>query len=566
MPSSKSNEPSTNITTTPSPPSPPSLPSLTEHLEKWKQLLYEDPDKEFLLQGIKNGFKLQDENAPTSPPPKPHPPNYRSVRSKEFNRAVEDTIKTGLRDGLYKRLPNPPPITSPLSAVPKSSGGVRVIHDLSSPLGHCLNSYSSKDEVKFQTIEDAVNLLTPNCYLAKVDLKSAYRSVKIHPSSWPWTSLHWQFEDEKDPIFLQDTRLPFGARRSPAIFHRITQSVRRALVRRGFPPMVVYVDDFLIIAPTAELCGIALELLISTLRDLGFMIAWDKVVDPTQCLTFLGIEINTATGTLSLDNGKRSRLITLLQRQLNRKRLSKKQLQKLAGSLSWAASVIPWGRLHVRSLFDQVANINADNHKILVSSIAEDIQWWIFFLSKPNHCRHIWDRRPEVVINCDASQNAGGAFCLNDWFYTAWSADLPLLAKEHINIKELAIAVAAIFQWSSLLHGCNIVIATDNTATLAILNKGTSPAPAASNLLRPLSALAIHLGSSITAVHIPGHLNHIPDAISRMHSPGHLARLGHLLRAQGITSTELSKHMTQASLSFFLHQMDTHQHAVPWLN
>ena len=200
-----------------SPPSPPSLPSLTEHLEKWKQLLYEDPDKEFLLQGIKNGFKLQDENAPTSPPPKPHPPNYRSVRSKEFNRAVEDTIKTGLRDGLYKRLPNPPPITSPLSAVPKSSGGVRVIHDLSSPLGHCLNSYSSKDEVKFQTIEDAVNLLTPNCYLAKVDLKSAYRSVKIHPSSWPWTSLHWQFEDEKDPIFLRHAS-PFWCQTVPSHF------------------------------------------------------------------------------------------------------------------------------------------------------------------------------------------------------------------------------------------------------------------------------------------------------------------------------------------------------------
>ena len=31
------------------------------------------------------------------------------------------------------------------------------------------------------------------------------------------------------------------------------------------------------------------------LRRLGFSINWDKVFDPTRCLTFLGIEIDAAT-------------------------------------------------------------------------------------------------------------------------------------------------------------------------------------------------------------------------------------------------------------------------------
>ena len=200
------------------------------------------------------------------------------------------------------------------------------------------------------------------------------------------------------------------------------------------------------------------------------MIAWEKVEDPTQCLTFLGIEIDTSQGTLSLNTEKRSRLVTFLKQQLDRKRLSRKQLESLAGRLSWAASVLPWGRLHVRSLFDQLSSIKANHHKIHVSNIAEDIKWWLIFLSKASYRRHIWDRRPEVVIHCDASQNAGGAFCSKDWFYTSWSADLPLIANEHINIKELAIAVAAIFQWAPFLHDRHIIIATDNTATQAILN------------------------------------------------------------------------------------------------
>ena len=144
---------------------------------------------------------------------------------------------------------------------------------------------------------------------------------------------------------------------------------------------------------------------------------------------------------------------------------------------------------------------------------------------------------------------------LGDWFSTVWSADLPLLADEHINTKELAIAVAAIFRWAHTLQKRHIVIATDNTATLAILNKGTSPAPVAVRLLRPLSALAILLGSSISAVHIPGHLNHIPDAISRLHCPGHLSRLGNLLREQKFPYPRLEEHMTESSLVFFLKQI-----------
>ena len=144
---------------------------------------------------------------------------------------------------------------------------------------------------------------------------------------------------------------------------------------------------------------------------------------------------------------------------------------------------------------------------------------------------------------------------MNDWFYTAWSADLLFLTNEHINVKELAIAVAAIFQWAPLLHNRNNVIATDNTATLGIINKGTSPAPAATRLLRPLSALAIHLGSTISAVHIPGHLNHIPDAISRMHCQSHLSRLGHLLYEQCFPFPKLEDHMTKDSLAFLLRQI-----------
>ena len=70
------------------------------------------------------------------------------------------------------------------------------------------------------------------------------------------------------------------------------QAVRRMMSRQGFI-VVVYLDDFLICEKTKNRCALAMRFLISLLRKLGFSINWKKVVDPSQVLVFLGIEIDT---------------------------------------------------------------------------------------------------------------------------------------------------------------------------------------------------------------------------------------------------------------------------------
>ena len=52
---------------------------------------------------------------------------------------------------------------------------------------------------------------------------------------------------------------------------------------------------FFICAPTLNECMVAMNNLVVLLQHLGFSINWDKVIDPTRCLTVLGIEID---GTL----------------------------------------------------------------------------------------------------------------------------------------------------------------------------------------------------------------------------------------------------------------------------
>ena len=242
---------------------------MSDHFPEWCELLDGDEDADFLLSGIRDGFHLLDPDKldTNSPEQSLYPPNHKSALSKDNKAKVEKQLLAGITEGHYKVLQQPPKITSPISAIPKSDGGTRVIHDLSSPRV-CLNSHASVDPVHYQSIEDAIALLCPGTYMAKIDLKAAYRSVRSHPSAHPWTCLHWTFEGDSKPTFLCDTRLPFGARKSPSVFHRITQAIRRYLARMGIEAIVVYLDDFFIAANNFADCERILCFLLRLLRRL----------------------------------------------------------------------------------------------------------------------------------------------------------------------------------------------------------------------------------------------------------------------------------------------------------
>ena len=123
-----------------------------------------------------------------------------------------------------------------------------------------------------------------------MDLRSAYQSVNISKASQAVTGLKWVLNDQV--VYLRDSKLPFRARLSPRIFHRLTQAVRRIMARRGYDLLVVYLDDFFVMAESRDACAEALSVLIQLLRKLGFVIHWGKVVDPTMKITFLGIELD----------------------------------------------------------------------------------------------------------------------------------------------------------------------------------------------------------------------------------------------------------------------------------
>ena len=127
-----------------------------------------------------------------------------------------------------------------------------------------------------------VSWLSPFYDCAKMDLQAAYRSVPIHCDDYKATGLQWQFEGENKSTFLFDSRQPFGSNKGPSHFHRLSQAIRRCMLRQSFRGVVAYTDDFFIAAATYEECRKWMDILIKLLRKLGFLISWKKVVGPSQ--------------------------------------------------------------------------------------------------------------------------------------------------------------------------------------------------------------------------------------------------------------------------------------------
>ena len=92
----------------------------------------------------------------------------------------------------------------------------------------------------------------------------------------------------------------------------------------------------------------------------------------------------------------------------------------------------------------------------------------------------------------------------------------------------LAIYFAA-KHWAPSWSGQHIVIHSDNTTAVSILNKGSCKNKVVMGFLRELFWLSAIYNFRITAKHIPGHKNVIADAISRLHESYYLDRFCRLL-------------------------------------
>ena len=300
-----------------------------------------------LLWNITDGFPVVDK-APQSYECE----NYSSITSPENKPKMDKIIRREISEGCISLSRVKPKCIHALGAVPKGEGKIRQITDCSRPTGISVNYCCDTllEEFCFKSVADAVSVISGNEFLSVVDIKAAYRAVPIMENHREYQGFMWELDGETN--YYVDNRLCFGLRLGPSYFNKISCFIYDIMSNMYGLKIVNYLDDFLIISVSLECALRERGLVLDTLRFLGFHVAYDKLVYPSTAVTFLGIILDTDRRELRLPEVKIQKLKGLLQSYLYKKRISKNDLESVAGLLSHCSHLVKGGRIFCKSTYE----------------------------------------------------------------------------------------------------------------------------------------------------------------------------------------------------------------------
>ena len=441
-----------------------------------------------------------------------------SARSSEtqVDHAIQTEIRRGHTRGPFRNTPFHPFHCSPLGAVLKPDKSIRLILDLSYPQEGAINTGILPEEcsVVYSKFDDAVDIIRSQgqaAFMAKLDIKSAFRLLPVRREDWPLLGYCWKGH------YYFDTQLPFGLRSAPFLFTCFANTISWILTYcYKIRNIEHYLDDYILSAKSFRKCKEMMEIMICACRELGVPLAPDKVIGPTQVLTYLGIEIDTILNVIRLPKGKLIELKSLLSDWLRKRKCTKRELLSLIGKLSFASKCVKPGRLFLRRLIDLSTTVKTLNHHIDLNREARaDIRWWHDFISPWNGVSTVQSRpvsSTQLQFSTDASGIGLGAVFGQRWLSARWPEDF---GEFDINYRELFAILAAIHTWFPLLLDKQLIVHSDNLNIVHIWTNQSSRDPLLMDLARKLFLFTATKNINIILRHVPGTHNVLSDFLSR---------------------------------------------------
>lgn len=351
---------------------------------------------------------------------------------------------------------------SPFFLRKKPNGDMRFILNLKS-----LNEYIENDHFKMEDIRTVTRLMGKNYFMTTIDLKDAYFSISIEKSSRKFLRFYF---DEK---YFEFNCLPFGLSCAPYIFTKILKPVAQYLRERGIL-VVIYLDDLIIMAKTANLCKKHTNTAKLILENLGFILNIKKCqLDPSSVCKFLGVIIDSKEYSLKLPEEKRKNLIKLIKTFLLKKKSKIRELAQLIGNLTAACPAVNYGWLYTKELervkFLALQKYNNPYEKIieLPHHIKHDLEWWLKNIK--HSFNPIRNSKFDITIYTDASKTGWGAYIENNEKTHGWWSNSE--SKENINFLELKAIYYALKSLGRNFKNLNILLRVDNTTAISYINR-----------------------------------------------------------------------------------------------
>ncbi|KAL0148448.1 hypothetical protein M9458_056258 [Cirrhinus mrigala] len=492
-----------------------------------------DPDREFvdfITNGLQNGFHPGIEIKPDTS----HiSPNLQSALSEPntVDTLMAKEVQEGFMIGPFKEPPFSPFRISPVGiATRKYSGKKRLIIDLSSPHGSHIPSINSiipapDFSMKYASIDQAISLIRKaglGAWLSKADITSAFKVMPIHPEFWRFFGIFWK------GAYYFAVRLTFGCKSSPKIFDSLSEALCWILINNHKLPYVLHLlDDFLIITPPSTPPSLGLSTLVQVFNELGVPLSKEKTLGPCTSIEFLGITLDSISFQASLPSEKVQRISLLLSNYLLADRCTKQQLLALLGHLNYAIRIIPQGKSFLSHLLSKVTSIPSLHDKVTLDEGCKmEMHLWQQFLSSWNGISFFYNdyvSQPEdIQLYTDAAPSTGfGGYYSGRWFASEWPPEFSHLAQQSDSpsstLFEIYPVIIAAILWGHEWSKHIILIHSDNSAVVDIINKGRSRSPTIMQFIRRLTLISAQNQFLIRAAHIP----EVQDLGSRLRRTSH---------------------------------------------
>ena len=123
--------------------------------------------------------------------------------------------------------------------------------------------------------------------MVKADIKETYRMILIHTHDQNLLGVRWN-----DYLYI-DRIFPFDLRSAPKILSAVSDGLQWILTQYGITYILHYLDDFIFVAASMVKAVRQKHTIVSNIQCLGVPLEQSKLVGPSICLTFQGIQFNT---------------------------------------------------------------------------------------------------------------------------------------------------------------------------------------------------------------------------------------------------------------------------------
>lgn len=428
--------------------------------------------------------------------------NFTLVEEAFVSTEIQKLISKGV---IVQCEPEEKEFVSPIFTVPKTDGGRRFILNLKN-----LNKNVEFKHFKMDTIKTVLENITPKCYMASMDLKDAYYSVRI---------------DEKYQRFLKfsfDGRLykftcyPNGLGPCPRKFTKLNKPLLCYLRQKGHF-VVEFIDDFFLQGQTYNECEKGVIKSIKLFDGVGYVIHPIKShLIPSNEITYLGFVINSIDMTVEITQEKKDDILSFAVTLIESFQISIRQLAGFIGKIVATFPGSTYGPLHYRCLESYKTACLRENKgnfdaKIrLTPECKIECSWW---RDKVMDMKKSIDLPPfDHEIYTDASKTGWGAVFSNKKLSGHWD----FVEDVHINVLEMQAILNTITKFTKYIKNSHIKVYCDNVTAVSTINKmGTSHSTNCNKLGQLIWEYCIENCIWITSTFIPGKENIEADALSR---------------------------------------------------